>query len=102
MKRQVPVFIKILQNWYENVVLFVKWNNIESRAFQVTAGVRQGGILSPALFLVYVDDMLIILTKLGCKISMQSVGALLYADDDLLLLSPSISQIQILLTVCEN
>ena len=45
MKRQVPVvFIKILQNWYENVVLFVKWNNTELSAFQVTAEVRQGGI----------------------------------------------------------
>src|ERR1044072_7780183 len=102
MKRGVPaIFIKILKNWYDNVSVCVRWNATTSLSFRVTAGVRQGGILSPALFLVYVDDMLIKLTKLGCKISMQSVGALMYADD-LLLLSPSISQLQVMLTVCES
>ena len=34
--------------------LFVKWHNLHSNSFKVTNGVRQGGILSPRLFAVYV------------------------------------------------
>src|ERR1051325_2726189 len=102
MKRGVPaIFIKILKNWYDNVSVCVRWNATTSLSFRVTAGVRQGGILSPTLFLIYVDDMLIKLTKLGCVIGGKRLSAFMYADD-LLLMSPSINELQLMLTVCDN
>ena len=50
--------------------------------------VRQGGVLSPYLFAVFVDDLLIKLqhSSLGCHISGNSLNAIMY-DDDLLLMS---------------
>ena len=64
MKRRVPLaFISVFKNWYENIDVCVKWNNVKSHNFKVTAGVRQGGILSPVLFIIYVNDMVNKLTE---------------------------------------
>ena len=35
----------------------IKWGQSTSCFFTVSNGVRQGGILSPRLFAVYVDDL---------------------------------------------
>ena len=35
--------------------MFVKWGNCDSISFTVTNGVRQGGVLYPKLFTVYMD-----------------------------------------------
>ena len=37
--------------------MYVQWDSCDSSAFKVTNGVRQGGILSPKLFIVYMDDL---------------------------------------------
>ena len=38
--------------------MYVRWNNVISSGFGVSNGVRQGGILSPYLFCVYIDDLI--------------------------------------------
>ena len=55
-----------------------------SERFKLLAGVRQEGVLSPALFTVYVDDLLVKLNQFGCSMFGLSVGALMYADDIIL------------------
>ena len=67
----------------------------------VSNGVRQGGILSPYLFSVYVDDLSFCLTQseTGCSINNIFVNHLFYADD-LCLLAPSASGLQSLLNTC--
>ena len=35
----------------------IRWSNIVSSLFHVTNGVKQGGIISPVLFNVYMDDL---------------------------------------------
>jgi hypothetical protein len=68
------------------------------------SGVRQGGILSPILFNVYVDDMIVNLRCNGdmcCHVGIvvSLVVRVMYADD-LLLLSPSILGLHKMLDIC--
>ena len=88
MERHVPVcLINLLANWYENVFISVRWGQSLSKLVRLTTGVRQGGVLSPVLFAVYVND---IITRVessgyGCEIAGNCVGILMYADDLLLI-----------------
>ena len=65
--------------------------------------VRQGGVLSPYLYAIYVDDLINELHRSGYGVHIGSVfvGCLLYADD-IVLLSPSCYGLQKLLSICEN
>jgi len=71
--------------------------------FIAVNGVKQGAVLSPILYCVYVDDLLLILSKagVGCFISLHVVGALAYADD-LVLLAPTASAMRKPFTICED
>ena len=56
--RGVPkVIIRILVYWYAHQSMQVKWGDSVSEPFYVGNGVRQGGILSPFLFNVYMDEL---------------------------------------------
>ena len=49
--------VRILVFWYNVQKMYIRWNNTMSDSFSVSNGVRQGGILSPYLFCVYMDDL---------------------------------------------
>ena len=59
------------------------WKNIMSNNFSVTNGVRQGGILSPCVCCVYMDDLSNKLNNVnaGCIIGSSLINHLMYADD---------------------
>ena len=102
IKRGVPLYVvRILIFWYTTQTMYVRWNNVISSGFGVTNGVRQGGILSPYLFCVYMDDLSNRLNdiKVGCSIGATLINHLMYADD-LVLLSPSAMGLSLLLSVC--
>lgn len=82
--------------------MFIKWAGEISQPFSVTNGVRQGVILSPYLFNVYMDGLsdALNLSKVGCITGSQSVNHLMYADD-LVLISPSATGLRELLKICE-
>jgi len=60
--------------------------------FTALNGVKQGAVLSPILYFVYVDDLLSILSRTGvaCFIGLHFAGAHVYADD-LVRLAPTAS-----------
>ena len=59
LKYKVPCHvIRLLLNMYTGQQVRILWNGIFSRNFCVTNGVKQGGIISPILFCVYIDVIL--------------------------------------------
>ena len=100
--RGVPGYIvRLLIYWYSNQTMCIRWSGKLSEHFGVTNGVRQGGILSPYLFNIYMDDLTIALNKCntGCVIGSTTINHLMYADD-LVILSPSVSGLSELMQVC--
>ena len=62
--RDVPIYlVKILCYWYQRQEMIVQWGSCLSNAFFVTNGARQGGILSPKFFNIYIDGLSDILNK---------------------------------------
>ena len=100
-KRNVPMYIiRILICWYTSQTMYARWNNTLSTGFNVSNGVRQGGILSPYIFWIYVDELCKMLNNVhvGCFVGTMLVNHLMYADD-LVLLSPSAAGLSILLSI---
>ena len=104
MERKTPiVLLRIIMSWYSGLKCRVKWGDHFSDWFEITAGVRQGGVLSPDFYSIYVDKLISYLMKLGvgCYVCGLFAAALFYADD-MAILSPSIRGLQILLNACAD
>ena len=66
MERNIPlVLLDVMISWYDGLQCRVKWGKQFSEWFSITAGVRQGGVLSPDLYSIYVDELLTQLQKCG-------------------------------------
>ena len=81
----------------------VSWAGFVSDYFTVCNGVRQGGVVSPILFCIYIDDLLLrlSLSGVGCYIGLSFVGALAYADD-IVLIAPTPNATRKLLAICDD
>jgi len=98
-----PTLIKLLLFWYTNSNVFVRWGVYTSYTFMLGTGVRQGGVLSPILFCIYVDCIVESLesSKLGCWIGELYIGCIMYADD-LVLISASVCELQRMFDLCAD
>ena len=95
--------LRILINWYSLQEFRVRWGDCYSEPLGVSNGVRQGGVLSPVLFAVYLDGLLEELSEsgVGCYWGHMFAGALCYADD-LVLLAPCASAPRCMLSICQS
>lgn len=102
MKRNIPLsIIRVLFDSYIRQQACALWGDYRSPYFSISNGTKQGGILSPLLFTLYIDQLLIKLKKsgIGCHLYGQYVGALGYADD-ITLVSPDIRGLNKMLNIC--
>ena len=74
-----------------------------SGGLSVSNGVRQGSVLSPLLFAVYIDELLSDLSScgVGCYCGDLFAGCVCYADD-IVLLAPCQSALRTMLSICSN
>ena len=78
-----------------------KWGKSRSDSFRVLCGTKQGGILSPDFFAIYINDLIKILraSKIGCHILNLFIACIVFADD-MALLAPTRGALQELMNIC--
>ena len=98
-----PIFIRLLLVMYNKQLANVRWNGVLSDSFFVRNGVKQGAVLSPILYCIYIDSLFTHLRKkkTGCWVNGTYVGIVAYADD-LMLLSPTLDGLQEMTKTCED
>ena len=92
----------MIDDSYVRQISCVSWGNHLSQYFELSNGVKQGGVLSPILFNIYRDKLFLELygSGYGCHINNTFVGALCYADD-VTLLSHSIRGLNAMISLSE-
>ena len=95
--------VRLLIFWYSNQMVNIRWQNTTTSAFKMKNGTRQGSILSPFLFSIYMRDISSVLNNsgIGCHIAGAPCNILFYADD-MVILAPSWHSLQMLLDMCSG
>ena len=88
-----------IQALYHNVQCRVNVNNTFSSIFNVSTGLKQGCLISPQMFNIYINDLVTCINQLGLGINVggNKISVLLYADD-LVLLGSCAKDIQMMLS----
>ena len=81
----------------------IKWEKNSPTYFNVSSGVRQGGVLSPKMFAIYIDDLSLDLAMCtsGCYIDDQCMNHVNMYADDICLLAPNAIGLQRMLDVLD-
>ena len=90
-----------LYKWYQSMECVVRWDGTYSQCFPVLRGTKQGSILSPTLFNIFINDLLIELTSsnVGIRIEDELFNSFAYADD-VNLASLTVVDLQRLIDIC--
>ena len=80
---------------YTNLLCHVKWGDEKSASFGISNDVKQGGVILPLLFSLYIDELCLLLKEsdIGCHIVLTHTGAFEYAGD-IALVAPSLSSLK--------
>ena len=101
--RNIPnQIIAMLIKLYLNGTAVVHYASHHSKELTLTQGVRQGSILSPFVYGMYIEDLFLHVKSLQLGTFLPSnlhTGIIAYADD-IILLSPILSQLQKIIDHC--
>ena len=103
LHRGLPhIVLRLIMDLYSRQSSRCRYFSSLSDYYTVCNGVRQGGVASPILFIVYMDVLYSRLIKadIGLHIGSMYYGVIGYADD-MLLLAASIGGLQRMLKICE-
>lgn len=92
--------LNIIKELYKGTTSGVWCNAGVTKCFETNMGLKQGCILSPLLFSLFVNDLADILDG-GCDFEGFKVSVLLYADD-IVILSPTPGSLQSMINKLEN
>ena len=92
---------RLILNLYTTTVYCVRWNGVLSETFNISNGVKQGGVTSPFLFTICMEALITKIKshKIGCYVGDRNAAIFVFADD-ILLLCPTRSSAQKLLDEC--
>src|SRR5689334_2754314 len=78
---------RVLVNFYKQVQNCVLIGNVRTNFFDSEAGLRQGCVLSPILFALFINDLILEIDQLNCgaPFTPQPLSLLLFADDIVLI-----------------
>jgi len=78
---------RVISNMYNNVQSQVKFGDITTDFFQIDEGVKQGCVLSPILFCIFINELAKRFreSEVGARICNIQVGCLFWADDIVLI-----------------
>jgi hypothetical protein len=95
--------LNVIKNMYEKVQSCVVINNRPSSWFSIDVGLRQGCVLSPLLFLIFINDLLRELKESGMGVTASGiqVSNLAFADD-IALLANTKEDLQAMLQIAER
>ena len=98
-----PIVLRLLIDLYERQKSRCRYFETFSDYYSIVNGVRQGGVASPILFIVYMDVLYTRLEQagVGCYIGSLFYGMIGYADD-IILLATTILGLNKILEVCYN
>ncbi len=96
-----PILTRLIIDMYIRQQSRTVWEGQYSHYCNSVNGVRQGGVASPVMFTVYMDELIMELKRsgIGCHIGHKYYSSLGYADD-LKLLCPSIKSLQKMVNIC--
>ena len=94
---------RLLRNWYSKLTSRVIFDGAPSSEFPILQGVRQGGVLSPWLFMIFNNDLPQVLNECNESLWLNNLrcNPILVADD-IAILSTRVKGLQIMLNCLEN
>ena len=97
------LIMRILLLMYKYNNLSIEWGNTISNTIYMSNGVKQGGILSPLLFNIYLMPLFNSIQKssIGCYMGNLPANIFGYADD-IVILAPTIYALKKLILLCEQ
>ena len=90
-----------MYRWYSRLKASVGMNGSYSNMFNITRGARQGSVLSPRFFCIFLNSLLVDLecSNAGVRIGPDSYHSFAYADD-INLFSATVGGLQSLIDIC--